>query len=344
MSTFTTLTQLIAFGLFGGDNPFAALRAPLSDSQWRQLFDESRRQAVTALLYDAILMLPHAQRPSRGELFRFTSMTETIENDNRHRDNALLEFQDQVMQPLGLSSVVVKGSSLASRYPQPLHRECGDNDLYTGSDTERLCSHLESLGIEVDRKDPRHAAFDFQNVGFEAHSYLLYHGDDPRWGQIPFKSHLSHLPAEEEAYFLAKHIEHHAVFFHKPVHLRDLVDWSMMLLTEGFDMQRLRLLKEGSDVDRFAELMSMACNSMFGLNIDCRPPEGMDAADFYNIYMQCPERHKLALVRVARRSWKYIRYGRKYRTLYGQSMFRRFYFRNLWVAVRNKTCRPSQTT
>lgn len=337
------LRGLIGYGLFGGPNPFREQRNPHSVVDWQMLFDESRRQAVTALLHDAILMLPKEQRPSRKELFHFMSLTQTVESDNRLREEALVAFHEEVTALMGVPTVVVKGSSMAGYYPNPLHRECGDNDLYTGVDTEQVVRRLETMGVAVDRKDPRHASFTYHDVDFEAHNYLLYHGDDPHWNTTPLAlkgqktnvDGLLHLPAEEEAYFLAKHIEHHAVFFHKPVRLRDLVDWSLLLGVDGFDMNRLRVLKKGSDVEHFAELMSLACNEFFGLRIDCHPPAGLDVADFERLYMQCPERHRLSVVRVVRRSWKYLRYGRQYRILYGQSMFGRFYFRNIFVAIRN---------
>lgn len=304
--------------------------------EWDKLFELSREQAVTALLCDAVLKLPKEQRPPKEVLFHLVSMSDTIENDNRVRHEALKSFHDTVMKPMNLPCVVVKGSSIAVRYPNPLHRECGDNDIYTGRDTGRLSEKLNSLGIAVDNKDPRHAAFSFHGVDFEAHTYLLYHNDEPEWTPVPMGSTgLWHLPIEEETFFLAKHIEHHAVFFHEMVRIRDLVDWCMLLRSPDFDFRRFRDLKRGSDVEYFAELMTSFCNLTFGLEMDCQLPGGLSADDFDKLYMQCPERHPSAIVRVARRSGKYIRYQRKYKILYGQSMFRRFYFRNIYVALRN---------
>lgn len=330
MSPFETLAQLISFSLFCQQPSFEGICNP-------RLFDESRRQAVTALTYDALLKLPKEQRPPRSVLFHFLSMTQTIESDNRRREEALLAFHNEVMQPLGIPTVVVKGSAIASLYPQPLHRECGDNDLYTANDTHRLANHLESIGIAVDRKDPRHISFIFHDVDFEAHNYLLYHHDDPQWKTHPTPLHptLYTLHSSHQAFFLAKHIEHHAVFFHNPVRLRDLVDWAMLLRTPDFDLAELRQLKKGTDVDLFAELMTLYCNKIFGLDLLCQVPDSLVADDFDTLYMQCPERHRLAVVRVARRAGKYLRYWRKYRVIYGQSMFRRFYIHNIWVAIRN---------
>lgn len=352
MSPLTLISQLIGYSLFGGSNPISALSTPLSAYDWQSIFEESRKQAVTALLYDAILLLPKEHRPPRSVLFHFVSMTRTIERDNILREQALSDFNNKVMQPLGIPTVVVKGSSLAALYPQPLHRECGDNDLYTGADTKRLAQHLESIGIHVDRKNPRHISFRYQNVDFEAHNYLLYHNtsenssraSDPIWLTEQYNSshpnsslltsHFS-LLNYQSALFLAKHIEYHAVFFHNPVHLRDLIDWSLLLASPDFDFHRFRTFKKDTDVDHFAELMSSYCNALFGLHIHCQLPKGLETHDFDKLYMQCPQRHPLALVRVARRSSKYICYHRKYRTLYGQSPFRRFYLKNILIAIRN---------
>lgn len=332
-----SLVALIRFGLFGADIPEGVL--PTTEEGWRRLFDLSRRQAVTALAYDAILKLPQEQRPPRRILFHFTSMTQTIEADNRRREEALEHFAGLMERELSLPTVVVKGSSLAQFYPNPLHRECGDNDLYTGADTERVAKMMEARGVAVDRKDPRHITFSFESVTFECHNYLLYHNDDIQWRFTPMANgSLLTLEREQQAFFLAKHCEHHAVFFHDSVRLRSLLDWCLLLGGKEFDYAAFQALKQGTDVDIFADLMSCYCNSLFGVQLPYDvarlKTKGVEDSDFDRLYMQCPERSRWAAVRVVRRSWKYLRYRRQYRAIYGQSMFRRFYFRNLGIAIR----------
>ena len=105
-----------------------------------------------------------------------------------------------------------------------------------------------------------------------------------------------------------------------------------------FDYAAFQAVKQGSDVDVFADLMSCYCNSLFGVQLPYDAArlkaKGLEASDFDRLYLQCHERHKRAFVRVVRRSWKYLRYGRLYRAIYGQSMFRRFYLHNVGVALR----------
>ena len=120
--------------------------------------------------------------------------------------------------------------------------------------------------------------------------------------------------------------------------LRDLVDWTVLLTSEDFDYNAFADLKKGTDVDVFADMMSLYCESLFGIELAGHASrtlaKGLKAEDFEPIYMRCPERHRLAVVRVARRSGKYIRYWCQYKKIYGMSMFRRFYFSNLRVAIK----------
>ncbi len=330
------LASLIGLGLW--DVVPEASLLPKSEAEWQWLFDLSRRQAVMALLYDAVLKLPKEQRPPRQVLFHFTSVTQTIGHDNHRREEALMRFAALLQGELSLPTVVVKGSSLARLYPKPLYRECGDNDLYTGADTERIAALMEGRGIAVDRKDPRHISFKYDGTTFECHNYLLYHNDDIQWRFVPMAGGgLLTLQPEHSAFFLAKHCEHHAVFFHNPVRLRSLADWCLLVGGEGFDYAAFCAVKQGTDVDVFADLMSCYCNSLFGVQLPFDAArlkaKGLEASDFDRLYLQCPERARLAAVRVVRRSWKYLRYGRLYRAIYGQSMFRRFYLRNVRVAI-----------
>ncbi len=338
----TMLSALIRFGLFGEESPIAPDALPMDEAEWQRLFDASRKQAVTALLYDAILKLPKELRPSRRVLFHFTSLTQTIEQDNRQREKALVRLTELLHEKLQLPVVVVKGSSLTRHYPEPLHRECGDNDLYTGNDTVRVAVLMETLHVRVEQDSKRHVSFSYQGVEFECHNCLLYHDDDPQWNCEPVfeigGTTLHALPAWQEAFFLAKHIEYHAVFFHEPVRLRDLVDWSLLTSSPGFDFAALRRLAEGTDVAVFIELLTHYCVDLFGLKgipqTDICAKKRLSDKDFERIYLHCPERHRWALVRVLRRSGKYLRFGRQYRAIYGQSMFKRFYARNVANAVK----------
>ena len=42
------------------------------------------------------------------------------------------------------------------------------------------------------------------------------------------------------------------------------------------------------------------------------------------------------VVRVSKRMWRYIRYHKYFRDIYGMGMYRRFYRNNLHVAIKNR--------
>lgn len=355
------LKQFLCFGLFGGSNPCDDDATPIDADGWTTLFNEAKSHAVSALLYDAIMKLPQHQRPPRTLMLQLGCSVAEIEDSCRQMEDATIALSDFLSREsnVGISSnrqinistenvlplTVVKGPAIAKYYPIPYHREYSDVDLLTLDKTEQISRMIETTGISVDRSDPRHASFIFHDVIFECHNYLLYSADEPQWNIVPFTDDktdrfcgLNRLSVENEAFFLAKHIEHHAVFFHQNIPLRSLVDWVMLTNAPGFDFNKLDILKKDTDVDRFIVLLTHYCKSLFGLphsyGADYILPNGIDVSDFDKLYMNCPPRHRLAFVRVFRRSWHYLSHARKYKLLYGKSMFHRFYFSNLRIAIR----------
>ncbi|MCR4828948.1 MAG: nucleotidyltransferase family protein [Bacteroidales bacterium] len=353
------LNSLLSFSLFGTTNPFD-YKPQLTAAQWLELVDEAASQGVTALLYDAVQKLPEEQRPPRRELFQLTSTTMTIEQDNSRRHATLLHFATLLQQQLDITPVVVKGSSLARLYPVPLHRECGDNDIFTGVDTARVNGYARSLGVDVDESNFRHSYFSFHGVDFECHHRLLYREKEPQWRSIPWQtgnedfgssdsgfsdstdfsnvSLLRRLVPEQEARFLAAHMEYHAVFFHQPIRLRSLIDWTLLLLSPDMDYEKLSKEMQGTELACFVHLLSRYCLHRFHFDngdIPTWQQLGMTPSDFEQLYLHIAPRHPNPIVRVSRRSLHYLRYARLYRRIYGQSMFRRFYLSNIATAVRN---------
>lgn len=305
---------------------------------WNVLMSEAKIQAVEALLYDAIkameLSIP------REILFQLSSNVATIESDNRKREQALSDLAYLANKEAGLFLTVVKGSSLARLYPNPIHRECGDNDLYMGSSATSLDCLVASHGLEVDQKDPRHSSFIFHGVVFENHAYLLYPstpGDtssEPEWKKESHQQNIKRLTPPYEALFVAAHMEHHAVFHNESINLRKLIDWSLLLGV--LDYEEFNKVKQGTDMERFADLLTQYCIQLF----DLPAPKGytplseksLEAFPYLYLYEQ--KRSSWSFIRVYRRSMKYLRYSRVYKEIYGQSPFRRFYFRNVGNAIR----------
>lgn len=333
------LVPLLRYSLFDGPRPSLGSDA----SVWEAAVAEARREAVSALFYDAVRRYCDEGGESPlppALLFRLASMAETVGNDNLRRLRSLKDFAAKVYGALGVDTTVVKGFSVARHYPERMHRESGDNDVWFPPEVSlRVDELMRDEGVAVDTKDPRHSSFDYGGICFENHRYLLYPrrvgdvGCDPRWQTVPLGSHVVALTPSHEALFVASHIEHHAVFFDEPVRLRHLVDWALMV--RQLDYGEFREVKAPFEVSRFADLLTQYCVRLF----DIPAPEGwkplsLRALDaFEPMFVQVPPRHRWAVVRVWRRTWKYIRYGRVYREIYGQSPIRRFYWDNVTQAL-----------
>ena len=322
-----TLTELLAYSLFHGPAPTGAVSV-----------SDAKSQGVVALVHDALLALQeqgHEVPVSRQEMFMAAMLTDGVERSNRRREEMLRTFAARLKREKGIDTVVVKGSSLARHYPVPLHRECGDNDIYLGPRAHEADAWLRDMGVAVDDSDPRHSSFILNGIAFENHAYLMYPrrpGDatcDPAWQTEQIGEGLHVLTPPYEALFTAAHAEHHAVFHNECVGLRQVVEWARLL--PHLDYEAYNALKR----DRFGDLLTQYCVATFRLE----PPRGWRPlseralTDFPAIYLVEQPRSKHALVRVFRRSMKYIRYRHTYREVYGESPFRRFYLRNLTQAI-----------
>lgn len=325
------LTELLKYALFDGPEPDIP-----EGFDWDNLLKESQREAVTALVNEALVKLPASKRPAPQKLFHFVTFSQTLEQDHRRYGAATAHLQQVFAQahpecgerPLP----VVKGLRLASLYPTPTFREFGDVDLFSSKHTEKLIQFVESLGVEVDNDDSRHATFVFDEVPFEAHRYLFYTAqDNAAFDNLRQEQGLS---LELHAAFIAAHIERHAVFFNEPVKVKSLVDW--VYLRRQLDIPRYEAIKRSFSTWRFADLLTHYSARRLGLPEPVTAhytPSDAAMRAFPAMFCDTRERSEWAIVRVFRRSRKYIKYGSIYKELYGQSMFRRFYFHNVVHAL-----------
>lgn len=119
---------LLRSGLWGREPLTEGFRR-LSDEEWETVFRLSGRQTVTGIVFDGICRLPDELQPSQALFARWVVAVTRIENGNE-RMNVALKDLIKVFVNNRLSPVLQKGQGVAALYPEPLHRECGDIDLY----------------------------------------------------------------------------------------------------------------------------------------------------------------------------------------------------------------------
>ncbi|MDR0989613.1 MAG: nucleotidyltransferase family protein, partial [Prevotellaceae bacterium] len=146
--------------------------------EWEHIYEAARIHAVSAVLFDGLQTLPPEWRPPRPLYLQWAARTVQIEQANLRLQEVtarIVECYDQA----GLHPVLLKGSSIGRHYPNPLHRQCGDIDLYIGKrDFARANRLLEQLGgvVTAETAD-KHSHYLLEGVHVENHRRLLPMGN-----------------------------------------------------------------------------------------------------------------------------------------------------------------------
>lgn len=351
------MIPLLRYIIFGTALPQNFSR---SQEEWHDIAHEAHRNKISVLLCDAVERLPPTQRPPKEVIMTLVAQKEACEaNYGKAQEalttlNALLAKEskgtDKDLPPLPLQ--VVKGFVLAHLYPTPQHRTFCDIDLYTGPYTEALALRMEAHGISCQRSNPRHITFRFHGVTIEAHQHLFFFPDDR--SRYDSRTPLD-MPPAWQALFFAAHACYDTLFFDYPVSLKTCVDWTLLLKSlDDKSLATMKKEKDGATFSHFADALTAYCHQLFPeahleKYFDTPDINTQDKADtiildmadaaaipFEKIFRQFHLREHGTLMRVGRRSWKYIIYNRYYKKMFGKNMFAAFYFKKLRVALRQK--------
>lgn len=161
--------QLLRAGLWGEE---AAVSAPVD---WPAVMALAKQQSTLGLVCQAALQLrpsgsegavassPGAEAPSpTGEktspappaAIRQQMQAHLMKTVNAHAStNRMIARVGRLLQGAGIEPLLLKGQGVASYYPQPLLRQCGDIDLYVGTGNYSLaCRLLEQEAPAVARE------------------------------------------------------------------------------------------------------------------------------------------------------------------------------------------------
>lgn len=110
---------------------------PLPTTLWNEILIAAKKQTVTAIVYDGILLLPDELHPPVDIIILWTAEVERIERRN-HQMNRCLISQYQMCKKNGIGLILLKGQGIATFYDKPEHRGCGDIDLCLSAKTDFL--------------------------------------------------------------------------------------------------------------------------------------------------------------------------------------------------------------
>lgn len=115
--------------------------------EWQALFNMACMHAIAGVCADGISRLPEEQRPPKDIAMRWVMMTVGIENRNRKLNRQAVEVQAKFGRA-GFRSCILKGQGVAMYYPEPLHRQSGDIDIWLEGGRRRIVSYVRGISSQ----------------------------------------------------------------------------------------------------------------------------------------------------------------------------------------------------
>jgi len=121
---------------------------PLSDTEWKKVFEISVQQTVQGIIFDGVQKLSSKKLPPKEIHIKWLLITEKIGRRNLQMNEIIAE-QYSFFSKNGIYPVLLKGQSLAVCYDDPLKRVCGDIDWWFQSkkDFDNANKLLNKIGI-----------------------------------------------------------------------------------------------------------------------------------------------------------------------------------------------------
>lgn len=219
---------------------------------WVDARKQSCRGVVGQVLLDSGSLPPKAENTIRNTIVSIVGSNLALER--------VLALSVKALRDNGIEPVLMKGQGVASCYPQPLVRECGDIDLYVGKDNYRRSFEiLSALSGTLNEDDfslkTKHSHITIDGASVEVHQFSDtlpprynddYQGISDRCLSDGFVTlEFAGVPVRTpeptfHAFFLFNHLWRH--FFTEGVGFRQVCDWTMYLHAQRDRIDRDRLL------------------------------------------------------------------------------------------------------
>lgn len=184
----------------------------------------------------------------------------------------------------GIKMVLMKGQANGLNYPNPMHREKGDVDVFLIRDGR--CAYAEGneaarkMGMHVDDSWYKHSVISANGESVENHQYFVHTRDgkrgknlDKTLRELVFVDKYETYPDSEillpPVMFNALFLTYHALahFVSEGMHLKQIVDWVMFLKKYGNDIDwvALRKMCEEFNLRVFLECTNLIASKYFRL-------------------------------------------------------------------------------
>lgn len=185
MNSIQTLLELVRIG--SALDSAMSDTALLKDTNWQSLYSLALHQGVSAILLDAIGLLPENVRQAKSVLLQWIGqamMMERMYARHKERIASLAELYGQQ----GIRMLLLKGYGRSLCYPKPEHRPTGDIDVFLFERQDEADILVgKQLGIKVHREYHKHSTFNYGGVEVENHAKFIddvSHKSNIRFEQI----------------------------------------------------------------------------------------------------------------------------------------------------------------
>ena len=209
------------------------------DVDWLSIMRLAEQQTVSAIIFDGVARLPKVCLPDKSLLMSWLGMTLNIEKNNRRLNKGIVDVLERY-NAAGISPILLKGQGIAQYYPNPLHRNAGDIDLYFADGIDmpnQLASTWE--GVTFHEATSHHVAFNWKGLVIENHNsfFSFYNSSNQKhWEEVKqlvtigadeyfrIDNYSIPIPSPQmNALYIFLHLWHHCQ--QKGVGIRHVCDW-----------------------------------------------------------------------------------------------------------------------
>ena len=272
--------ELVRAGLWGTQ---ANAEAFDNNTDWNQLYICGKNQTLLGIMLDGMQTLPEELRPPRALYLKWCASVLQTEENNRHLNSEVGKLFT-LLRAHGVEPVLLKGQGVARNYRQPLHRQCGDIDIFIGKQNFELVNQLlRTDGEEKGEVTYKHSSYNWHNVIIENHRILTqmmspranrrlqqyiasWHGTDKAVKFNLEGYEVTVPPVEFDAIFLLFHAVHH--LFDMGIGFRQICDWACLLRRNRESINRDHVAHKLTELklDRTAKIFGALTVNCLGLD------------------------------------------------------------------------------
>ncbi len=285
-----TVTQerffaLVRAGLWG--TPADATLFP-KETDWEELYRCARAQALLGIVFDGVQTLPTECRPPRMLYLQWCNALYQIEENNKLLNRELANVY-ALCREHGIEPVLLKGQGVAQNYREPLHRHCGDIDLYIGNENfEKVNALLRKEATSEHEENFKHTSMHWHGVPVENHRVLnnlnapcadsRFQDEIKRWHNTNETRQtqigackVSVPPLAFDTVYILLHSILHAL--NEGIGLRQICDWTNLLYSqrEELDKEQAKKLLSEYGLSKSARIFGVIAVNYLGLPVECLP-------------------------------------------------------------------------